>query len=98
MHTASTSLGVTRAAVPKVMVTYIDLKTSSAERNSGWKPKLSERNRPTLKRIVSKHHRTAAAKVTAELNIHLRTLFPQKQSDERFTYPTSMVELQLLNL
>jgi hypothetical protein len=43
-------------------------KTSSAERNSGKKPKQSERDRRTLKRIVSKNHRTTAAKVTAELD------------------------------
>jgi len=37
----------------------------------GAKPKLSERDCLTLKRIVSKNHRTTAAKVTAELNIHI---------------------------
>jgi len=52
--------------------TYTDHeKTSSAERNSGRKTKLNERNRRTLKRIMSKNHRTAAARVTAKLNIHL---------------------------
>jgi hypothetical protein len=30
-------------------------KTSSARRNSDWKPKLSERDRHTLKRIVAKN-------------------------------------------
>jgi hypothetical protein len=35
------------------------------------KPKLSERDCPTLKRIEFKNHRATAAKVTAELNIHL---------------------------
>jgi hypothetical protein len=34
--------------------------------------------RRTLMRIVSKNGRTAAAKITAELDIHL---FPQKQSN-----------------
>jgi hypothetical protein len=52
-------------------------KTSSAERNSGRKPKLGERDRRTLRRIVFENHRTAAAKVI-ELNIHLKTLFPPK--------------------
>jgi len=47
-----------------------------------------------LKRIVSDNGRAAAAKVTAELDIHL---FPRKQS-ESFTNPTSTVELLLLNL
>jgi hypothetical protein len=44
---------------------------------------------------VSKNGRAAAAKVTAELDIHL---FPQTQSNESVTNPTSTVELQLLNL
>jgi hypothetical protein len=48
---------------------------SSAERNSGWKPKLSARDCHTLKRIVSKNHRTTAAKVTAELSIYLEDCF-----------------------
>jgi hypothetical protein len=42
-------------------------KKSSAERESGQKPKLSEMDRRTLKRIVSKNHRTTTAKVTTEL-------------------------------
>ena len=48
-----------------------DGKTLSAKRNSGQKPKLSERDWHRLKRIESKNHRTTAAKVTTELNIHL---------------------------
>jgi hypothetical protein len=71
-------------------------KTPSARRNSGQKPKLSARERCTLKRIVFKNHSTAA-KVAAEPNIHLGRLFPQKQSDKSFTNPTSIVQLQLLN-
>jgi predicted transcriptional regulator len=64
-------LGVSRAAVSKVMTAYTNhRKTSSAERSSGQKPKLIERDLHTL-RIVSENHRTAVAKVTAELNIHL---------------------------
>jgi hypothetical protein len=47
--------------------------------NSDRKPKFSESCRSTLKKIVSKNHRTTASKVTAELNFHLKTLFPQKQ-------------------
>jgi len=42
-------------------------KTSSAKGNSGWKPKLSERDCSTMNKIV-----TTTAKVTAELNIHLK--------------------------
>ena len=44
----------------------------------------------------SKHHRTAAENVTAELSIHRP--FPQKQPDYSFTNPTFMIQLQLLNL
>jgi hypothetical protein len=67
-----TLLGVSRATVPKGMVADTDHgKTSSAERNSGQLPKQSERDRCELRRIVPKNHRTAAAKVTAELNIHI---------------------------
>jgi hypothetical protein len=54
------------------MTAYTDHgKTSSAERNCGRQPKLGARDRCILKWVVSKHYRTAAAKVTAELNIHL---------------------------
>ena len=53
-------------------MTYISHeRTSSAKRNIGQKPKLSERDHHTLKRILSINHRSTAAKVTAELNIHL---------------------------
>ena len=65
---------------------------------SGRKPKLSEWDHRMLKKIVQgMDHRNTAAKVTAELNIHLED-FPQKQTDKSFTNPTSVVELQLLNL
>jgi hypothetical protein len=64
----ATLLAVSRAALSRVMTAYTNQeKTSSAESNSCRKPKLSERNNRTLKRIVSQNHRTAAAKVTAEL-------------------------------
>jgi len=43
----------------------------AAERNSRRKPKLSERDRCTLKRVMSKNYRTTATKVTAELSIYL---------------------------
>jgi len=67
----TTLLGVYRAAVSMVMATYTDHgRTSSAKRNSGQKLKLSERDRHTLKRIVSINHRS-----TAELNIHLEDHF-----------------------
>jgi hypothetical protein len=50
-------------------------RTPSAKRNSGQKPKLNERDRRTLKRVVSINHRSTAAKVTAELNVHLKDRF-----------------------
>jgi len=65
-------LGVSRTAVSKVMMTYTNHgRTSSSKRNSGQKPKPSERDRCTLKRSVSVNHSSTAAKVTAELDIHL---------------------------
>jgi hypothetical protein len=60
-----TVLGVSIAAVPIVMTAYTNFrKTSSATRTTDRKPKLIERDRRTLKRIVSKNDRTTAAKVT----------------------------------
>ena len=72
MTKMATLLGVSRGAVSKVMMTYTNHgRTLSAKGNSGRKPKLSERDCLILKRIESKNHRSTAAKVTAELNIHL---------------------------
>lgn len=63
---------VSRATVSTVMTAYTKHgKTSSAKRNSGRNPKLTDRDRRTLKRIVARQHKTTAAKVTAELNTHL---------------------------
>jgi transposase len=74
----ATLLGVSRAAVSKVMTAYTNRgKTSLAKRNSGRKPKLSGRDCHTLKRIVSKNQRTPA-KMTADLSTHLENLFPTK--------------------
>jgi predicted transcriptional regulator len=68
----ATLLGVSTAAVSIVMTAYTNhRKTSSATKTSGRKPKLTERNRRTMKRIMSKHDRTTTAKVTPELIIHL---------------------------
>jgi len=56
-------LVISRAAVSKDMTAYTNHgKTSSDERNSGWKPKLSEKDHHTLKRIVSKNYRNTAAR------------------------------------
>jgi hypothetical protein len=46
-------------------------ETTSAKRSTGRKSTLTERDRHTLRRIVSKNHRLTAAQVTAELYIHL---------------------------
>jgi hypothetical protein len=52
-------LGVWRAIVSKVMLAYTNHgKTTSAKRSSGRKSTLTERDRRTLRRIVSKNHRT----------------------------------------
>jgi len=49
----ATLVGISRAAVSKVMMAYTNHReTSSAKRNSGQKPKLSERDCCTLKRTV----------------------------------------------
>jgi len=54
-------LGVSRAAVSKVMKSYTHHgRTSSAKRNSGQKQKLSERDCHTLKKIVSMNQRSTA--------------------------------------
>jgi transposase len=69
----ATLLGVSRATVCKVMSAYTNHgKTTPVKRNSGRNSALTERDRRTLRRIVSKNHRTTAAEVTAELFIDLR--------------------------
>ena len=46
----ATLLGVSRAAVSEIMMSYTNRgRTSSAKRNSGQKPKLSERDRHILR-------------------------------------------------
>jgi len=61
------------------MTAYTDSgKMSTAMRNSGRKPNLNERNRRTLKRIVFKIYRTAAAEVTEERDIYLEDPFSTK--------------------
>ena len=97
----ATLLNVSRAAVAKVMTSHTDHgKTSSADRISGRKPKPSERDRRAWKRIVSKNHRSPAAKMKTELNIQLKDPVSTKikQSDKSFTNRTSTVDLQLLKL
>jgi hypothetical protein len=60
----ATLLGLLRATVSKVM-------SASLKWNSGQKSTLTQRDRRTLRMIVSKNHRTTAAQMAAELNIHL---------------------------
>jgi hypothetical protein len=73
-------------------------KTISAKRNSGQNSTITERDRRTLRRIVSKNHATIAAQMIAELNIHLEDPVSTKLSDVNFTNPTSTAGMQLLNL
>jgi len=56
------------------MTAYTNYGKTSSAKSSVRKPKLSERNRRTSKRIGSKNHRTTAAKAAAELSIHLEHL------------------------
>jgi len=76
-HLAGTSVTktATRAAVSKVMTTYTNHGRTSTKGNSGQKPNLSERDRRTLKGIVSINHKHTTGKVTAELHIHLEDRF-----------------------
>jgi hypothetical protein len=72
----ASSLSVSRAPVSKVMTLFKNLgKALSAKRNTGQKPKLSERDRHIFKSVVSRSHSTAATKVTAELSIRLEDRF-----------------------
>jgi predicted pyridoxine 5'-phosphate oxidase superfamily flavin-nucleotide-binding protein len=69
--TKTTTLGVLRVTVSKVMLVYTNLGKTTAKRNSGQKSALIERDRRTSRRVVSKNHRTTLAQVTAELNIQI---------------------------
>jgi len=42
--------------------------------------------------VYKNDHRAAAAKVTAELSIHLEALFPCKESDQSFTNPSTIIK------
>ena len=54
---------------------YKSWEDISTKMNSGRKPKLSERDRCTLKGIVSINHRSTATQATAELHIHLEDCY-----------------------
>ena len=80
----ATSLGVSIAAVPKVTTaTHITGRRHQLRENSGQKPKYSESDRRTLKKIVSKSHKPTASKVTAGLNIHYEDPVSTKNSPKR---------------
>lgn len=77
---------VLRSTVFTIVTAHKAWQDFVSEDNSGKRSKL---NNGILRRIVSKQHRNAAAKVTANLSIYctLNTLFPQKTSDNS-TKPT----------
>ena len=75
-------LGVERAAFCKVLMPYTNQRKAT-ERNSGRKPKLSERDRCTLQRIMSENHGTTATTVTTELIIYLDPLSTKTFRRER---------------
>jgi hypothetical protein len=75
-------------------------KTTSVKRNSGRKSTLSGRHCRTLRKIVPKNHRTAAAQVKGQQSLifFLKPLFPQNIFETSFPNPTSTVGPQLVNL
>jgi transposase len=77
----ATLLGVLRATVTTVMLAYTTHgKTTSAKRNSGRKSTLTERDRRTLRIIVSKKSQNycSTGDRTAELYNHLKDPFSTK--------------------
>jgi transposase len=63
-----TLLGVSRTTVSKVMSAYTNHGNTSANRNSGRKSTVTGRNRHTLRRSVSKNHKTTVVQVTGQQN------------------------------
>jgi transposase len=96
----ATLLGVSKATVSKVMSAYTNYgTTTSAKRNSERKSTLTERDRHTLRWIISRNHRTTAAQEIAEVKIYLEYPVSTKVSDVSFTNPAQTTAgLQLLNL
>jgi hypothetical protein len=63
----ATLLGISRAIVTKIMLVCTNHgKATSTKGNSERKSTLTERDRRTLRRIVSKNHRTTTAQVTGQ--------------------------------
>jgi hypothetical protein len=74
--------------VSKVMSAYTNhRKKTSANRNNVRKSTLTERGSRILRRPVSKNHRTTAAQVTAELNIHLEDPVSTKTAQHELHKP-----------
>jgi predicted transcriptional regulator len=73
-------LGVSRAAVSKVMMTYTNHgNTSSAKRKRGRKPKLSKKDRRTLKRNVSKKITHYCGKLSIHLEDRISTKIVRRE-------------------
>ena len=66
------------------------------ERNSGRKPKLSERDRHDWRELFLKITELLQQRWQQNSAFIFKILLPRKQFDESFTNPTSTVELQLL--
>jgi hypothetical protein len=65
----ATVLGVPRGPVSKVMSAYTNHgETTTAKRNNGQYSTVTERDRRTLRRVVSKSHITTAAQLTGQQN------------------------------
>jgi transposase len=95
----TTLLGVSRAAVSKVMSACTKHgKIISAKMNSGRKSALTERDRHTFRRMVSKNHCCSTGDRTAELNTDHEDIVSTNLYDVSFANPASMVGLQLLRL
>jgi transposase len=64
----ATLLGASRATVSKVMSAYTNHGKTTAKRKSGRKSTLTETDRRTLRRIITKSHTTTVAQVTQQQN------------------------------
>jgi predicted transcriptional regulator len=86
----ATLLGVSKAAVPKVMTAYKNHgKTSSSKRNSGRKQTRCEGDCHTLKKIASKIIVLLQQKWQQNSIFILKTQFPQNcpKRDSQIQYP-----------
>uniref|UniRef100_A0A672QTQ3 Uncharacterized protein n=1 Tax=Sinocyclocheilus grahami TaxID=75366 RepID=A0A672QTQ3_SINGR len=97
---ASVTLSVLRTTVFIIMAAYTKHgKNSSANKNSGFRPKVNDRDSQTLRRIVSKQLQTTAAKCDSKTSIFtLNVLLLQKlitvhkaNIHERATIATTLI-------